>query len=106
MESLGAKMEQLGAAGERVKAALIDEEAVKGGVEALTSLTNLVASFIESIGGGSSALLALGSIATQIFSGVISKEISNLITNFQNAKYNAEALNAEIALTQTIKNSG
>jgi len=32
MESLGAKMEQLGAAGERVKDALINENELKGGV--------------------------------------------------------------------------
>ena len=68
MESLGAKMEQLGAAGERVKDALINENELKGGVQALTNLVNLMGNFIESIGGGSTALLAFGALATQVFS--------------------------------------
>jgi len=67
MDSLGAKMEQLGAAGERVKAALINEDDMKGLVTALTQVTNLFGNFIESIGGGSTALLAFAGLATQVF---------------------------------------
>ena len=88
MESLSAKMEQLGAAGERVKAALINEEDLKGIVELGTGLTNLLGNFIESIGGGQGALLAFGSIATQVFSGTIAKEINAAITNHQVYKEN------------------
>jgi len=85
MESLGAKMEQLGAAGERVKAALINENEIKGVVDVLTQATNLLGIFIEGLGGGSNALLTLGSIATSVFSDTIAKEINNIIINFQNA---------------------
>jgi len=88
MESLSAKLEQLGAAGERVKDSLIDENALKGIVEVGTSVTNTFGSFIESIGGGSNALLALGSVFTQVFSGTIAKEINNVITHYQNLKNN------------------
>jgi len=73
MESLGAKMEQLGAAGERVKNSLIDSDSFKAVISLLTSATNLLGSFIESIGGGGNALLGLGSIATQVFG----KQIAN-----------------------------
>jgi len=73
LESLGAKMEQLGAAGERVKASLIDSESFGNVIDLLTTGTNLLGTFIESIGGGGTALLGLGGIATQVFSGVLTK---------------------------------
>ena len=105
MESLGAKMEQLGAAGERVKDSLIDTDSMKGIVDILTNVTNLVATLFESIGGGNNVLLAFGSVATQVFGGTISKEIAHMIEGFQNAKANAEILKNDIALTKTFENS-
>jgi len=66
-------MEQLGAAGERVKGALINEEDLKGLTQFGTGVVNVFASLIESIGGGRGAILNLGSIFTQVFSGVIAK---------------------------------
>ena len=39
-------MEQLGAAGERVKASLIDSDSFKGVIDLLTTGTNLLGSFI------------------------------------------------------------
>lgn len=103
MESLGAKMEQLGAAGERVKSALINEEDLKGLVDFGTNITNIFGSFIESIGGGRGALLAFGSLFTQLFSGTIAKEINNVVTNIQNARNNANKIKAEIQATQTFR---
>ena len=92
MESLGAKMEQLGAAGERVKDALIDSDSMKTVIEALTSVTNLVANLFETMGSGQTVLLALGSTIAQLFSGTIAKEINNVIVNMQNMKTNAETI--------------
>jgi len=89
MESLGAKMEQLGAAGERVKDALIDSDSMKGVIDALTSVTNLAANLFETMGDGQTILLAFGSTITQLFSGTIAKEINSVITNMQNMKTNA-----------------
>lgn len=100
MESLGAKMEQLGAAGERVKDALINENELKGGVQALTNLVNLMGNFIESIGGGSTALLAFGALATQVFQDTIARQINNVITNIQNKKNNKDILEADIKETE------
>ena len=100
MESLGAKMEQLGAAGERVKDALINENELKGGVQALTNLVNLMGNFIESIGGGSTALLAFGSLATQVFQDTIARQINNVITNIQDKKNNDEILKEDIKETE------
>lgn len=106
MESLGAKMEQLGAAGEKVKDALINEEDLKGLVDFGTGAVSLFGSLIESIGGGRGALLAFGSIFTQVFSGTISKQINNAITNFQNAKNNIQLLKQDIANLQTFQKVG
>ncbi len=105
LESLGAKMEQLGAAGERVKASLIDSESFGNVIELLTAGTNLLGGFIQAIGGGGTALLGLGGIATQVFSGVISKEINNAIVNYQNMKSNIEQVQIEIQKTQEFARS-
>lgn len=100
MDSLAAHMEQLGAAGERVKSAMIDSDSFKGLIDIGTGLTNLFANLIESIGGGGTAFLALGSIVTQVFSGVISREIANVINNFKLADENAKTLARDIELTE------
>ena len=105
MESLGAKLEQLGAAGEKVKSALINEEDLKGLVNLGTGIVNLFGNLIESIGGGRGALLAFGSVFTQVFSGTITKELNNIITNFQNIKNNAQILKQDIASTQLLGKS-
>ena len=105
MESLGAKMQQLGAAGERVKDALINEEDLKGIIELGTGLTNLLGNFIESIGGGRNALLTLGSTAVQVFSGTIAKEISKITTNFHNEQANKAAKQLQIGLTKEFAQS-
>ena len=100
MESLGAKMEQLGAAGERVKDALINEDQLKGGVDILTNFVTLMGNFIESIGGGSNALLTFGSIALNVFSGTIAKELNNIIVNFQNIHDRAAQLDQDFLNVQ------
>ena len=102
LESLGAKMEQLGAAGERVKASLIDSESFGSVIELLTAGTNLLGGFIQAIGGGGTALLGLGGIATQVFSGVLTKQISAVVTNMQNLQYNEALYNLELAKTKEL----
>lgn len=106
MESLGAKMEQLGAAGERVKDALIDSDSMKTVIEALTSVTNLVANLFETMGSGQTILLALGSTITQLFSGTIAKEINNVIVNMQNMKTNAETIRNQLEMTKMVQDVG
>ena len=106
MESLGAKMEQFGAAGERVKAALINTDSLKTVIEGLTGVTNLVGNLFETMGNGNTVLLAFGSTLTQMFSGTIAKEISNIITNMQNVKYNAEQIKAELETTKMLQQVG
>ena len=94
MESLAAKMEQLGAAGERVKSSLINQEDLKGIIQVGTQAVNIFANLIESIGGGKGALLNFGSVFTQIFSGTIAKEVSNIFTSSLDKQYNQKAIQA------------
>ena len=96
MESLGAKLEQLGAAGQRVKDALISEDDLKGIVSFGSNITNLFGSFIEGIGGSRGALLGLTGVLTSVFGPAISKELSAAINNFEQARNNAQKLKQQI----------
>ena len=106
LDSLAAHMEQFGAAGQRVKAALIDEDTLKGIVDFGTDIVNTFASLVESLGGGGAALANFGAMFASIFSGVISKQINNVIVNIQNAKANADILKNDITATKTFSESG
>ena len=100
MESLGAKMEQLGAAGERVKASLVTADMINPVLTSLTGATNLLGLFIESIGGGTSALLGLASGMMAAFGPTISREINNVLTNIQNTRDNLVKMNEDVSRTQ------
>lgn len=100
MESLGAKMEQLGAAGERVKASLVTADMINPVLTSLTGATNLLGLFIESIGGGTSALLGLASGMMAAFGPAISREINNVLTNIQNTRDNLVKMNEDVSRTQ------
>ena len=102
MDSLGAKMQQLGAAGEKVKDAIMNEEDMKGMVGFAAGAVNVFGNFIESIGGARGALLGLASIMTSVFSGVISKEINSAVSYFQNLRSNLRIIQNDINQTFTM----
>ena len=102
MESLAAHTKEFEAAEEGLIQSFADSDSFKGFVDLGTEAIKMMTSLVEGIGGGGNAILALGSIATSVFSGVISKEINSLVTNFQNAKFNAEQLNQVIANTKSV----
>lgn len=106
MESLGAKMEQLGAAGERVKDALIDSDSMKDVIDALTSVVNLTANLFETMGNGQTILLAFGGTIAQLFGGTIAKEINSVITNMQNMKINAQTIRNQLEMTKMVQQTG
>ena len=106
MDSLAAHMEQLGAAGQRVKSDLIDEESIKNLVDFGTDAVNVFGSLIQSLGGGGQALLNFGAMFASLFSGTISKEINNIIVRIQDAKANADILKNDITATRTFAQSG
>ena len=96
-------MEQLGAAGERVKNALINEDDLKGGITALTNLVNLFGNFIESMGGGTNVLIGFGGLLAQIAAPAIASELNNIA---ENAKRTKENLNLVAEAANKIKEKG
>ena len=97
LESLAAHMEQLGAAQQRLKSSMVDTDSYKDLIDIGTQGVTLLANFIQSIGGGGNALLMLGSIFTQVFSGTIAKEINGVITNMRNVRENVQIVKNAIA---------
>ena len=104
MDSLAAHMEKLGAAGEKVKSAMINADSLNNLIDLGTIVTNLFANFIEAIGGGGTALLALGGTATSIFSGIISREISNVILKARENNQVYQDMKAKVLQVQSIQN--
>lgn len=100
MESLGAHLNQLNAAQQRLKSSMIDSDSFKGLVDFGTGAVTVFANLIEAIGGGGTAILGLGGIFTNVFSGIISRQISNVVNHFQTLKSNAEQLKQDINFTQ------
>ena len=106
MESLAAHIKQLTAARERLISSFVDGDSFKGIIDSLTTILNLMGGFVESIGGGGTALTALGGIALRVFSGQISKELSVVAINFLNAKENAQQLSAQMDILSQFKGLG
>lgn len=100
MESLAAHLNQLNAAQQRLKSSMIDSDSFKGLVDFGTGAVTVFANLIEAIGGGGTAILGLGGIFTNVFSGIISRQITNVVTHFQTLKSNAEQLKQDINFTQ------
>ena len=81
MDSLEARLQRLGTAGERVFDAIFDSESMKDFIDGVTVAVDRLAEFVESIGGGGNLLLGFGSIAMRVFSSQIAGGISKTITN-------------------------
>lgn len=92
LDSLEAKMQQLTTTAEDLYLSLFDSDSFKDGIDLLTKGVDVLGQFVESVGGGGTVLLSLGTIMTRVFSKQISQSIATTATNFINAKQNAEAL--------------
>ena len=104
MESTAAHLQQLTAATEDVYDSLFNAESFNNVLDILTGSVDLFGNFIDGIGGGGTALLGLGSIATKVFSKQISGGIATAIKNFRNMKYNAEQVQSSFELLGKFKN--
>ena len=96
MESLAAHLEQFTAARQNFMDSILDSDSMKDFVDVGTNVLNLLAKFVDNIGGGGNLLLSLGGIATSVFSKSIGNEINKVIVNFQNAKYNAQLFQQQL----------
>ena len=83
VNSLEGKMKQLQSTFEGIITSLTTADDWYPLIDALTNALDLLNDFIDSIGGGTTALSALGAIATKVFSTQITSGIQKIINNKQ-----------------------
>lgn len=103
MESLEAHQETMRANYERLYSAMFDKEALTGIYDMLGGIAKLGAEITESLGGGTSTLLALGSTGLKVFKTQIAQGLSATITNLSRADNNAKTLQARFELINKLK---
>ena len=103
MESTEAHLQQLGTAMEDVYDSMFNTESFNKLLDIITLAVNGLADFVDGIGGGGNALLALGSIATTVFSKQISSGIVTTISNFKALKDNTKQVNDSMDLLKQFK---
>lgn len=81
VDSLEGKMNQLQVSLEGVFSSLFNTDDFYNMIEALTELVNLMDNFVQAIGGGEQALLALGSIGLKTFSQDIGANLAKTLYN-------------------------
>lgn len=106
MESTSAHLHQMEAAWERVFDSFVDNEGINSLIDVFTTLVNLLGSFTEAIGGGGTALMMFGSIATKILSRNMSQGIHTFIKNRGADENNRQEVQGRIdAFTQLSQNN-
>ena len=103
MESTEAPLQQLGTAMEDVYDSMFNTESFNKLLDVITLVVNGLGDFVDGIGGGGNALLALGSIATTVFSKQISSGIVTTISNFKALKDNTKQVNDSMDLLKQFK---
>lgn len=83
LDSLDKKIQQLTTTTEELFLTLVDSDAFKTLIDGFTAIVDGANDFIKAIGGGRTALLALGAVASSILSNKIGKGISSFISNRQ-----------------------
>ena len=95
LESAEASLQRLSTSAERLYSSIFDVDSVKDIAGALSIVVDFMSNFMESIGGGSSALIALGAIAMKVFSNQIGSGLATMITNMELAKTQTAELTAQ-----------
>ena len=95
VDSLEGKMKTLQATLEGVFSSLFDSDDFYGMIDALTELVDLMDNFVQSIGGGEQALLALGSIGLKTFSKDIGANIGKMVYNGKAEKLQEEQIQGQ-----------
>ena len=104
MESIEARLERLGAAGEKVFDAFFNSDSMKALIDGLTEVVDHFGHFVRAIGGGGNLLLGLGGIATKVFNNQISTGITRIISNLRIAKESQLQYNAQLEMQQKFAN--
>ena len=106
MESIQAHLQQLKASSEDLYDSLFNSDSFKDLIDVFSFAIDRTADFVDAIGGGGNALLALGSIGTRVFSKQIAESLMVTSKNMNVVKQNAIEMQNAIAKTQEFKNLG
>ena len=83
MDSLRAHLEGVKASSEDLYDSLLDSDSFKNMADGLSSVIDIAADFVDTLGGGGKVIETLGAIALRVFSAQITKRIQGNITNFR-----------------------
>ena len=103
MESVDAHVQQLKTSWEELYSAIGDTKTINGVLDTLTGAVNLLDNFVDSVGGGSGALLLLGSVGLKVFDKQLSGGVARLIRNFNQARNAAKELEAQTEVFNEFK---
>lgn len=104
LDSLEAKLQQMGTAGERVKKALFDSESFKDVLDSLTTIIDKFGMMIETIGGGGPIFtMLIGTLLTG-FGPKLANGIMMTVNNFKLLKTNARETQAQMELSAQFVN--
>ncbi|HAU85151.1 MAG TPA: phage tail tape measure protein, partial [Lachnospiraceae bacterium] len=81
VDSLEGRLNKLQATFEGLFTDIFDTTDFNPLIDGLTNVVDLMNQFIDSIGGGSTALTGLGAVATRVFSNAMARGINNTISN-------------------------
>ena len=104
MESTEAHLQRLTTAQEQFQASLLDSKSINEVSDALTSMFNILSKGVDALGGGAGTLLNFGSILTRIFSKQIAKNITPIVKNIKDLKYNAKSLDMIMSNIKNLEN--
>lgn len=96
MESTAAHLQTLTTNLEDLYGSLLDSNAINSFTDLANGLVSGVNTWVDAIGGGSGALLSLGSIAITVFSQQLGKGIGTTIRNFQTLKQESQNYKEQI----------
>lgn len=105
MESTAAHVQKLKTQWEDFYDSILDTSTINDLIDALTKAVALLTQFIDSIGGGTNAIVMLGSTLTSVFSKQIGSEIGNLVLRFKDAKEASQQLTGQLQILEKIKQS-
>ena len=83
MESLGAHLQKMTTATEKMWMGLTDNDGIKDTIDSLTTIIEKVDNLFQAIGGGKAVLNSVGTIAMSLLTGPMAKGLSTTISNIQ-----------------------
>ena len=104
MESTEAHLKTLKAEWEDLYDSLLDADSINDIADLFSNLLSITSNFVDAIGGGKGVLLALGSVAMNVFSKQMAQGITRVITNFKNMKYNAQQVQNQLQFIRELMN--